>query len=78
MNLTTVFRYNQMADAALNNLYESVGADSIAQKITVLDLKLGGSHEFYAFGGETSEEIRLGCLEYEFLNQEGLIELTLV
>lgn len=72
-------RYNTEADSALDELYASVGAVAVAQKINVLYLELEKpAYNFYAFGGVFNEQSELGCLEYEYLARRGLIELTYV
>jgi len=72
-------RFNVNADAALNELYENVGAKTTEHKINALKPHLDGDGEwnFYAVGGEVNQEMILGCLEYEYLSSRGLIELTL-
>ena len=72
-------RFTPQADAALDELYEKVGATTVAQKINALKLNLGdhGEWNFYAYGGEVNEDMILGCLEYEYLSSRGLIDLTL-
>ena len=67
-------RFSPEADEFLKLFYAKVGAITVGQKIEVLTLKLGPSN-FYAFGGEVTDEMRLGCLEYELLLQEGLLQL---
>lgn len=70
------FRYNQNADAALNELYTSARATSTQDKIRALE-SIQGNANFYAFGGEITDDMRLGCLEYEYLSEKELIELVL-
>lgn len=65
----------EKADAFLIEFYKSCGAESPHQKITVLELKLGKSN-FYAYGGQVTDEMKLGSLEYDFLERQGLIELV--
>lgn len=72
------YKYNERADEALEELYNSVGAQTTSHKINVIERELGGIHNFYAFGGDECDEAKLGCLEYEYLNQRELIELELV
>jgi hypothetical protein len=62
--------FGEKADKFLAELYHSCGAVSTAQKINVLNLKLGGEYNFYARGGEVTDDIKLACLEYELLQQE--------
>jgi hypothetical protein len=66
--------FGEKADAYLHDFYKSCGADTTPQKITVLELKLGKSN-FYAYGGKVTDEMKLGSLEYDFLEQRGLIKL---
>ena len=42
-----------------------------------LRLQLGGMPNFYAMGGAINEEMKLACLEYEYLQQVGKIDLVL-
>lgn len=71
-------RFTPEADAFLNALYSSFGAVSIEQKINVLQTKLKEeASQYFGFGGEVSQEMILGCLEYEYLSSEGKIDLTL-
>jgi hypothetical protein len=73
---TETYRFNEKADAQLQNIYQ--GATTVAEKIKILNDILGGESNFYAFGeGSISEEMKLGCLEYEYLGNLGLIELQL-
>lgn len=68
------------ADAYLKKFYDSVGAVKTPEKINALLLKLGeesAQSNYYAFGGNLTDEMKLGCLEYEFLEQEGQITLVL-
>ena len=72
--------FGEKADAYLAAFYTTVGAVSTPQKITALLLKLGeesGQSNYYAFGGNLTEEMKLGCLEYEFLEKEDQITLVL-
>ena len=70
-----VYRFNKEADACLEDLYKSVGAVTPARKLVILQKEVGGDFNFQAFGGELNEEIRLGCLEYEYLERMGKIEI---
>lgn len=68
------------ADAYLAEFYNSVGAKTIQEKINVLSIKLGEEStpsNYYAFGGNLTDDMKLGCLEYEFLEQAGKITLVL-
>ena len=69
-------RYNTEADAALDELYGSARADTTQDKIRALE-SIQGTANFYAFGGVLTDDMRLGCLEYEYLSEKGLIELVL-
>jgi hypothetical protein len=69
--------YGNAGDKFLADLYASVGATSVEQKINVLLMNLDGEFNFYAMGGEVTSEIKLACLEHEILEREGKIELTL-
>lgn len=80
MNSEPTFRFNEKADAALAAVYAEHKAETTSQKITCLDTILGGKSNFHGFGGDGSvtDDQKLGCLEYEYLGNLGLIELTLV
>jgi hypothetical protein len=69
-------KYTAQADAALSSLYQLRGADTTQQKIVILQDHLGSSN-FYALGGEINDEMKLGCLEYDYLEFQGLIETCL-
>lgn len=71
------YKYNEKADEALNKLYLAGNATSTDQRIEVIETALQERANFYAFGGELTPEMKLGCLEYEYLGRKGLIELTL-
>ena len=72
--------FGPKGDAYLANFYNSIGAKTTQQKLNVLSIRLGEditqSH-YYALGGNLTDEMKLGCLEYEFLEQAGQIELVL-
>jgi len=51
----------------LDAFYVPFGATTTAQKIHSLETRLGHSN-FYVTGGELTDEMKLGCLEYEFVN----------
>ena len=75
-------KFNEKADKYLKDLYESVGAITPEQKYNTLFMKLGlhlnGSvNNFHAGKSEPTWEQKRGCLEYEVLEHEGLIELIL-
>ncbi len=67
-------RYNEKADKFLESFYDLVGAKTWEQKLAVLEMKLGKSN----FSHDPTPEQKVGCYEYELLEQQGLIELTLV
>ena len=75
-------KYNEKADAYLESLYHSVGAMTWEHKYNTLCLKLDVLPENQSFHctptGEVSWEQKVGCMEYELLEREGLIELTYV
>ena len=70
------------AQAALRNLYESA-AQRFKQpttpqfKIFVLDTELGGASNFYASGGPLTDDIKVECLELQYLELKGLVKLEL-
>ncbi|MCP5520652.1 MAG: hypothetical protein H7A46_03795 [Verrucomicrobiales bacterium] len=57
----------------LQQVYASVGAASTSEKLTLLTNYLGGEPNFYAMGGAMTEEMKLGCLEYEYLENQGVL-----
>jgi hypothetical protein len=70
--------YGEAADAFLAEFYRSYGAETTQQKMKVLEANLGQlPSNYYALGGSLNDEMKLGCLEYDFLNQSGKIELVL-
>jgi hypothetical protein len=75
MNRTS--RFPEAAESHLSTLYGGFGATTTEQKITVLKTYVEGQASYYALGGEVSQEMILGCLEYEYLSNLGLIELVL-
>lgn len=70
-------RFNSKADTALAELYHSVGAKTAEEKANAIKLAMGGDFTHYAAGGQVSDEMILGCLEYEYLSNAGLIDLVL-
>lgn len=75
--------YPIAAQDALDELYR-VHAASFSMneltskiKIYVLDRELGGSSNFYAAGGSITDEIKVKCLEIQFLELKGLLKLEL-
>ena len=71
-------KYNEKADDYLETLYNSVGATSWEQKYNTLCLKMGIRPENHSFSHAPSWEQKVGCMEYELLNELRLIQLTLV
>ncbi|MGD0260655.1 MAG: hypothetical protein ABSD29_12620 [Verrucomicrobiota bacterium] len=70
--------YGKAADAYLKDFYKSYGAENTQQKIKVLEANLGQQpSNYYALGGRLTDEMKLGCLEYDYLSQMGKIELVL-
>lgn len=70
--------YGTVADAFLTEFYKSYGAETTQQKLKVLVANLGQQpSNYYALGGSLNDEMKLGCLEYDYLNQMGKIELVL-
>ncbi len=68
--------FGEDGDKFLNEFYNSYGSQTTLQKIKLLELYLGdGQRSFHAMGGEVTNEMILGCLEYEILEREGVIEL---
>lgn len=74
-------RYNEKADDYLDSLYNSVGAKTWEQKYHTLCLKMNVRPEdqsFHSFpGGEVNWEQKVGCMEYELLDEMRLIKLVL-
>lgn len=70
-------KYNEAADSELSRVYGS--KESVRDRIKILDDILGGESHFYSTGnGEITDEMKLGCLEYEYLMNLGLIEIPIV
>jgi hypothetical protein len=69
-------KFNANADACLAKLYTPVGASTTEQKIHVLERELGGQFNFYALGGNIDDDMKLACLEYEYLERMGQVELV--
>lgn len=65
------------AEKFLTDLYRSVGAEKVEQKVTLMEHLLGPAHMYAGVEGPTLEQ-RLGGYEYEILAEQGLIELVLV
>jgi hypothetical protein len=70
-------KFNKIADDYLEELYNSVGAVTIQNKIKLLSLILDGEGNISS-RGRVTEAMRLGVLEYEMLESAGLIQLSLV
>jgi|GEM_PF-4100031 len=78
MSIEKRAKFNEKADAELDRVYREAAACSTEAKIEALNKILGGEANFYSFGdGQVSNEMKLGCLEYEYLGNIGLIELVL-
>lgn len=73
--MNTEKTFGEIPDKFLADFYASFGAVTTEQKMNLLDLKLGGQRSYHAMGGEVTNEMMLGCLEYEILEQEGLITI---
>lgn len=69
-------RFNPQADAELARIYGEAG--DVASKIKILDDILGGPSNYSGFGGNgiVTEDQKLGCLEYEYLGNLGLIDVS--
>jgi hypothetical protein len=65
------------ADTFLAKFYADYSITATAGKIKLLEDHLGGPSNFYGLGGEVNDEMKLACLEYEFLERQGKITLTL-
>ena len=61
------------AQKFLAEFYIEKQAETTRDKISALDAELGGQSNFYAFGGEVTDDIRLSCLEYEYLVECGVV-----
>ncbi len=78
MSIEKKIKFNEKADAELERVYRQAEACSTEAKIGALNEILGGEANFYPFGdGQVSNEMKLGCLEYEYLGNIGLIDLVL-
>ena len=77
MQSTPQKSYGPAGDRELGDLYGSFGATTAQQKIKVLEAKLGQSCNYYAFGGQLNDDMKLGALEYDYLSGIGKIELVL-
>lgn len=68
--------FSQAAQQCLADLYASANAKSTLEKIAAIEKELGPS-QFYGFGGEVTDDVRLGCLECEYLIAKNLLEDSL-
>jgi hypothetical protein len=68
--------FGPVAEAFLTKLYAEYRITATEGKIKVLEDKLGGPSNFYGMGGEVNDEMKLACLEYEYLERQGQIKLT--
>jgi hypothetical protein len=76
MNAGQTKSYGEVGDAFLAEFYG--GEKTTAEKITMLERRLAQPpSNYYAFGGDLTDEMKLGCLEYEFLEQNDKITLEL-
>ena len=69
-------KFNEIADEFLEELYQSVGASTPEQKYNTLVLKLGYQDHTINFSHNPTWEQKQAMLEYEFLEREGLIEVS--
>lgn len=69
--------FGKDADEYLAAFYKLKDAKSTEDKIDLLKGKLGGTFNFYALGGEITDDMKLACLEYEYLERMGIIDLVL-
>lgn len=65
---TIFMKFNKEADQYLDNLYDSVGAKTWNQKYNLLTLLLGQC----SFSHNPTDEQKVGAMEYEILEREGL------
>ena len=71
-------KYNKKADKYLRDLYRSVGAKTWLHKYNTLMMKLGIVEGSQCYSHEPTTKQKVGMMEYEVLERENLIELTLV
>ena len=71
-------KLNEKADKYLKDLYESVGVIAPEQKYNVLFMKLGYHLDgtIINYSHNPTWEQKLGTLEYDLLEQDGLIEVV--
>ncbi len=64
------------ADKFLQDFYKRFGSSTTEEKTNLLQEKLRGTCNFYSLGsGDVTAEQKLACLEYEFLEKCGQINL---
>ncbi len=73
---TEEFRFSEKADSALDTFYGPFKNGLASQKLELLERVLGPV-QVYATGGDVDDELRLACLEYEWLSAKGLVELDI-
>lgn len=69
--------FGKKPDDYLTAFYNLYNANSPEEKIALLKKTLGGTFNFYALGGEVTDAMKLACLEYEYLERMGIINLVL-
>lgn len=69
--------FGSEADAFLDAFYKTFTADTTQKRIALLQDNLGGESSFYALGGDINDDMKLACLEYEYLEQMGKLKLVL-
>jgi hypothetical protein len=78
MNNSIQQSYGQEADAWLDTIYKAFKATTTEEKIKVLEEMMGPKKSnYYAVGGQVTAEMKLGSLEYEFLESRRKITLEL-
>jgi hypothetical protein len=70
-------KFGKSVDEYLAAFYAVSKAQTTAEKIGLLQAKLGGTFNFYALGGEVTDDMKLTCLEYEYLERMGVIDVVL-
>jgi hypothetical protein len=75
---TSCHKFGEEADKFLQDFYKRFGSEKTQEKINLLQDKLGGTSNFYSLGGGSlTDEQKLACLEYEFLEKSGVIKVVL-
>jgi hypothetical protein len=71
-------RFEKDAEEFLEKFYLAYKVVSTPDKIDLLQKELGGgTFNFYGFGeGELTDDMKLACLEYDFLERKGKISLV--